>query len=154
MIILSSFWIDKYTKYNLTIRRLIDLLGKENILVKDHPMSNYSNEEIMKIYGLNSKNILDKEIDLENYIEKNLDSISSVYGPTSASLKYSSFMKIPTFCFSTIFMNEENIRYTEEYFKFNDITLLKNINNTMKNDSIFDSKKLPKIEQVISYILN
>ena len=154
LIILSSFWIEKYSKYNLTIRKLIDLLGIENILVKDHPMSNYSNEEIMKLYDLNSTNILDKKIDLEDYIEKNLDSISSVYGPTSASLKYSSFMRIPTFCFSTMFMNEENIRYTEEYFKFNDITILKNINNTMNNDSIINSKKLPEIKQVISYILN
>ena len=51
-------------------------------------------------------------------------------------------------------MNEENIRYTEEYFKFNDITILKNINNTMNNDSIINSKKLPEIKQVISYILN
>ncbi len=154
LMILSSFWIDKYPEYNLIIRELIDLLGRDNILVKDHPMSNYSNEEIMKLYDLNSTNILDKKIDLEDYIEKNLDSISSVYGPTSASLKYSSFMRIPTFCFSSIFMDKENIKYTQEYFKFNDITILKNLNNNAHEDRVFEAKKLPNIKQVINYILN
>tara|TARA_B100001059_G_scaffold51041_1_gene44472 strand:+ start:3389 stop:4486 length:1098 start_codon:yes stop_codon:yes gene_type:complete len=154
LIILSSFWIDKYSKYNLTIKKLIDLLGRKNILVKDHSMSDYSNKEIMQLYDITSKSILNKEISLENYIEKNLDSISSVYGPTSASLKYSSFMGIPTYCFSSIFMDKENIKYTEEYFKFNNVTILKNLNNNTYEDRVFEAKKLPEIKQVINYILN
>lgn len=152
LIILSSFWIDKYKNYNNTIKNLINKLGVRNVVIKDHPSSQLTNTDLQKLYGVKRENVLDNNIDLEKYITSNLDFIKNVFGPTSAALKYSSFMNIPTYCFSSIFMNEDDLRYTNEYFKMNNVVILADLEKQiMKKNLIFSGKY--KIEDVLIKIL-
>ena len=153
LIILSSFWIDKYKGYNNTIKNLINKIGLRNVVVKDHPSSQITNTDLQKLYGVKRENVLDKNLDLEKYITSNLDFIKKVYGPTSAALKYSSFMNIPTYCYSSLFMNEGDSRYTKEYFKMNNVVILTDLEKqTIKKNLIFSGKH--KIEDVLFKILN
>ena len=153
LIIISSFWIYKYKKYNNVIKELIFKLGESNVIIKDHPSSHLTKTDLHKLYKINRENILDKNMDLEKYITSNINFINSVYGPTSAALKYSSLMNIPTYCFSSIFMNKSDCRYTNEYFKMNNVTILADLEKpTIKKKPIFSGNN--KIEDVLIQIIN
>ena len=153
LIILSSYWIDIYKNYNYIVKAIIKKLGMDNVTIKDHPSSSYTKLDLQKLYGVNLENILDKNIDLEKYIASNLNSIKSVYGPTSAALKYSSFMGISTYCFSSIFMNESDCRYTNDYFKNSNVTILNDIEKSkIKNTPTILGND--NVEDIIIQILN
>ena len=153
LIILSSYWIDISSEYNETIKDMINKFGKNNLVLKDHPMSNYSNTELSKIYNIDEKVFINKKTSLEEYFVNNFKTIKSVIGPTSAALKYASFMNIPTYCYSNLFMDDDYINYTQKYFERHDIIYFKNKGKIQEKSQSKPQNKTNTINHVFTEIL-
>ena len=137
LLILSSYWESIFSDYNKIIIRLINEIGLENLLIKDHPTSPLNGTQIKSKYGINDYNIISKNISLENYLIDNKRKIKTVLGPTSAALKYSSFLEINSFCYSNLFMSQKHYKdYSNEYFQLNNIKMLKSISEFKKSKNL------------------
>lgn len=157
LILVVSYWINKFSSYKDTVKFLISKHGKKNVLIKDHPLSNLNDIDLINIFSIDKENIIPKQISLENYIENNQNNFKLIYGPTSAALKYASFMGLDVICYQNLFSN--NLAYnkhTLEYFKFHGkvkiISKLSNNTFTYENRKIFHSVE-HKLEEVFHKIL-
>ena len=106
--------------------------GIRNILLKDHPLSNLTDIELMNIFQIDKSQIISKNESFEEYIYKNINQLKLVYGPTSAALKYASFIGLKAICYQNMFNSKKNYYdYTLDYFKFHkDIEVIKELNGS------------------------
>jgi hypothetical protein len=132
IILIVEQWLVKFPNYKKAIFSLIELHGIRNILLKDHPLSNLTDIELMNIFQIDKSQIIPKNESFEEYIYKNINQLKLVYGPTSAALKYASFIGLKAICYQNMFNSEKNYYdYTLDYFKFHkDIELIKELNGS------------------------
>ena len=129
LILIVSQWINTFSSYRDTVLLLIGMYGKDNILVKDHPLSDLNEYDLVRLFDLDKINIIPKDVSFENYIDENFNKLQVIYGPTSAALKYSSFLGLEVVCYQNLF--SKNIFYrnhTLKYFRFhNNIKIIKDL---------------------------
>lgn len=157
LILVVSYWINKFSSYKDIIKFLISKHGKKNVLIKDHPLSNLNDIDLINIFDIDKENIIPKQISFENYIENYQNNFKLIYGPTSAALKYASFMGLDVICYQNLFSNSLAYnKHTIEYFKFHDnvkiITKLSNNTFIYENRKKFNSVE-HKLEEVFHEIL-
>ena len=132
IILIDEEFLLNFPDYKKTIFSLIKLNGIRNILLKDHPLSNLTDIELMNIFQIDKSQIISKNESFEEYIYENFNQLKLVYGPTSAALKYASFIGLEAICYQNMFNTEKSYYdYTLDYFKFHKyIQVIKELNGS------------------------
>ena len=157
LILVDGLWVKKFPLYLNTVKLLILKHGKKNILIKDHPLSDLNETDLSNFFHLENEAIIPKKIALEPYIYKNSNIFKIVYGPTSAALKYASFLGLDAICYQNLFSKSVHYRnHTSEYYMYhNNIKVISKILNgafEFENKKRFDFIE-HKLEDVFSKIL-
>lgn len=125
------------------LKRIINFFKNNNIqfIVKDHPSSIFSNNELISKLELNKNQHLDKNVHIEKYIMKNFSKIKCIYGPNTTALRSANFLKLNNICYQLIFdKREEYISLTKTYFDASETILVSNYNELVNYVKIFENK--------------
>lgn len=115
--------------------------NKIKFIVKDHPSSIYSNEELINIFKLKKNQHLDKYIHIEDYFIRNYSKISCIYGPNTTALRSANFLELNNVCYHLIFEKREiYIKHVENYFKSTETILISNIDEFIYYVNFFKNK--------------